>query len=193
MRKAGRPSWQIVVDHPQVLAVALFIRDVAGIPHEAVPAGLPAVLPPVARAGTAAATPAATAEWNVWWSRALATGPRALVELRPPAFPAFADAPALQRLLREHFQAARRWSDGTRDEHAERMTVGRLPFGELVTEVEAGLGRRAEPFILRIDEVPVVGQTWQPVSDAHVLVSPALLRDPATLFAELRPAIHRLA
>jgi hypothetical protein len=191
VRRAGSPSWQIVVDHPQVLAIALYVRDVAGVRHDAPPADLPGVAPPVARAG--AATAQATAEWNAWWSRAVATGPRALVELRPPAFPAFADAPALQLLVQEHFVDARRWSDGTGRDHAEHMMTSPPLLGELVAEVEAALGRTARPFVLRIDEVPVAGRIWRPVTDRHVLVSPAVLRDPAALHAELRPVIRRLA
>jgi hypothetical protein len=177
------------VDHPQVLAFALYIRDVAGVRHEASPADLPEVVPPVARAG--AATAQATAEWNAWWSRALATGPRALVELRPPAFAAFAGAPALQRLLQEHGEDARTWSEATKRDHAGHMIPP--PLGQAVTEVERALGRPARPFVLRIDEVPVAGRTWRPVADAHVLVSPAVLRDPAALLPQLRPVIRRLA
>jgi hypothetical protein len=193
VRRAGRPSWQIVVDHPQVLAIALYIRDVAGIRHEALPADLPAVVPPAARAEESAATTQAAAEWNAWWTRTLATGPRALTELRPPSFPAFADVPALQRLLREHFDAARRWSESGKRDHADHMTSNSPPLGRWVEDVGRALGRPVAPFTLRIDEVPVAGETWRQVSDAHVLVSPALLRNPAALVTELRPAIRRLA
>jgi hypothetical protein len=71
VRRAGSPSWQIVVDHPQALAMALYVRDVAGV--------------------------RGTAESNAWWSRALTEGPRAVVQLRPRTYPAFDDAPAVLR------------------------------------------------------------------------------------------------
>jgi hypothetical protein len=193
VRRAGRPSWEIIVDHPQVLAIALYIRDATGIVQHAPPAELPEALPPVARAGAASATTEETAEWNAWWSRALTTGPRALLELRPPSFPAFAEAPALHQLLQEHFEAARRWSDGPKRDHADRMRSDPPLLGKLVAAVERGLRRRAKPFTLRIDEVPVAGPTWLPVADGHVLVSPDLLRDPAAFFRELRPVIEELA
>jgi hypothetical protein len=192
VRTAGRPSWEISVDQPQVLAVALYVRDVAGVVQEAPFADLPEVQPPVARAG-ASATAEASAEWNAWWSRALARGPRAVLELRPPDFPAFADAPALHRLLLEHFESASRWSDATGRAHAQFMMSASPPLGELVAEVERALGRRAAPFALRIDEIPVAGSIWRQVTDTHVLVSPGLLRDVPALFSELRPLIRGLA
>lgn len=192
MRTAGQPSWQIIVGNPQVLAIALYIRDLSGVVHEASRADLPAVVPPVARAEAGSPTSDATAEWNAWWSRALATGPGAVLELQPPAFPAFADAPALQQLLQEHFEAAHRWSERTSGGLTDQMRNS-LPFGELVNDVGRALGRPVSPFTLRIDEVPVAGETWRPVTDAHVLVSPALLRRPVALFAKLLPAIQKLA
>ena len=193
MRTAGRPSWQIIVDHPQVLAIALYIRDVAGVAHEAPPADLPGLVPPVAPNGAASATTEATAEWNAWWSHALSTGPRAAMELQPPDFPAFTDAPALRQLLNDHFEAARRWSDGATRTHADHMLRNPLPLGELVSDVERAVGRAVSPFTLRLDEVPVAGQGLWPVAPAHALVSPELLRDPDALLTELRPEVEKLA
>jgi hypothetical protein len=193
VRTAGRPSWQVIVEHPQVLAIALYIRDVAGLPHEAPPADLPGLVPPVAPDGATSASNEATAEWNAWWSRALSSGPRAEMELQPPDFPAFTDAPALRQLLQRHFEAARRWSDDGTRAHADHMMRNPLPIGEVVADVERGLARAAHPFTLRLDEVPVAGQGLWPVTHAHVLVSPLLLRNPDALFTELRPAVEKLA
>ncbi|MGY1854977.1 hypothetical protein [Modestobacter sp. SYSU DS0290] len=176
-----------------MLAIALYIRDVAGLVSETGPADLPGVSPPVARSEAASAPAGTRADWDAWWSRALTTGPGAVVELQPPDFPAFDAAPAVQRLLRQHFDVAVRWSSNGRRDHAEYMIGRRLPLGELVAEVELALGRPAEPFTLRIDEVPVAGRTWRRVADAHVLVSPGLLRDPTALVTELRPVVQELA
>ncbi len=190
MRMAGRPSWQVMADAPQVLAVALHIRDVAGVAQTSPPIDLPEAAPSVAAEGTVSDLTEVTAQWNAWWTRALTTGPHALKELNPPHFPAFADAPALQDLLRVHFDAARRWSDELKRGGA--ATMGTLPLGELVSEVEHRKGRAARPFRLRLDVVPVTGCGMWKVRHAHMLMSWALLDDPELLVAQLRPEVELL-
>ena len=191
MRTAGRPSWQITMDDPQVLAVALYLRDVAGVAQSATPVGLSEVVPAVTAAGTVPAVPEVSAQWNTWWTRAVATGPQALSELEPPDFPAFAGTPALRDLLRMHFHAALRWSSelGRSTAHAAR---GGLPLGELVSEVEQRTGRAARPFSLRLDVVPVAGRQMWTMGPTHVLVSSALPNDPDLLVAQLRPVVETL-
>jgi len=191
MRTAGAASWQITTDVPQVLAVALYIRDVAGVAQTASPVGLAEVVPSVTRAGTAPALPEVTAQWNSWWARALTTGPDALEELEPPHFSTFADATALQDLLRAHLHAALRWSSEVKRSSA-LATRGGLPLGKLVSEIEHRTGRVARPFRLRLDVVPVAGRDVWTVGHAHVLMSSALLDDPELLVAKLRPAVEVL-
>lgn len=190
VRMAGRPSWQVRVDAPQVLAVALHIRDVAGLAQTSPPIHLPEAAPSVATEVTVHDLTEVTAQWNAWWTRALTTGPRAPKELEPPHFPAFADAPALQDLLRVHFDAARRWSAELKRGGAG--TMGTSPLGELVSEVEHRMGRAAKPFNLRLDVVPVAGRGMWTVRHAHMLMSGALLDDPELLVAKLRPEVELL-
>jgi hypothetical protein len=189
---AGRPSWQVTVDVPQVLAVALYIRDVAGVTQTSAPIDLPEAAPSVAADGTVLPLPEVTAQWNGWWTRALTIGPHALKELEPPHFPAFADAPALQDLLRVHFDDARRWSADRKRSSVGTNRSG-LPLGELVSKVEQGMGRAAAPFRLHLDVVPVAGHGMWKVRPGHMLVSSALLDEPALLVARLRPEVELLA
>ena len=192
MRMAGQTSWQITIDAPQVLAVALYIRDVAGVAQTSPPVDLPEAAPPVAADETVRALPEVTAQWNAWWTRALNTGPDALKELEPPHFPTFADAPSLQDLLRVHFDTAHRWSAELKRRGAGTIR-GTLPLGELVSEVEQRVGRAARPFNLRLDVVPVAGRGIWTVAHAHMLMSSALLNDPELLLAQLRPEVELLA
>lgn len=192
MRRLGRPSWQVEVGDRQVLAVVLYIRDAAGIAQTAAPVDLPDLAPSVRTSGTVPASPEATAQWNTWWARALTMGPRAGLELQPPNFAAFADAPALQDLLGEHFDAAQRWSsDRTRSSAAANPAD--LPLGDLVSEIEHRLGRAAKPFNLRLDAVPVAGRGLWTVGRQHLLVPLALLQDPDQLVTLLRPTVAVLA
>ena len=192
MRELGRPSWQIQVDERQVLAVALYVRDVVGIAHTAAPVGLPELAPSVRTGGTVLASPEAGADWNAWWARALTMGARAGLDLQPPHFPAFANAPALQALLQEHFDAAQRWaSDRTRS--SVRASSTDLPLGDTMSEIEDRLGRAAKPFNLRLDVVPVAGRRLGTASPEHLLVPSALLQEPEQLLTLVRPAVERLA
>jgi len=192
VRTAGRPSWQITVDLPQVLAVALYVRDIAGVTQTAPPTDLPEAAPSVAAEGVVHSPPEVIGQWNGWWTRALTIGPLALAELEPPHFPAFAEAPALRDLLRVHFHDARRWSAHQKRSSVRANTRG-LPLGELVAAVEHGMGRAAAPFRLRLDVVPVAGHGMWKVRPAHLLVSSALLDDPALLVTRLRPEVELLA
>lgn len=181
-----------MVNVPQVLAVALHIRDVAGVAQTSPPVDLPEAAPSVPPDGTVHALPEVTAQWNGWWTRALTSGPHTVKDLEPPHFPAFADAPALQDLLRVHFDAARRWSAELKRSSAGTIR-GTLPLGELVSEVEHRMGRPARPFNLRLDVVPVAGHGMWTVRHAHMLVSSTLLHDVELLVARLRPEVESLA
>lgn len=189
MRTSGRPSWQISLDDPQVLAVALYVRDVAGISQTASPADLPRVTPAVSPAGTAPASAEVTQQWNDWWARALTEGPAALREAEPPSFSAFAASPALQELLQVHFRAAVSWSSGL---HLGSAGRGGLPLGELVAEAERRAGRTARPFALRLDVVPVeAGHPWV-LGPGHLLLPASLLDDVDLLMDRLRPVVQEL-
>jgi hypothetical protein len=192
VRVSGRPSWQITLDSPQVLAVALYLRDLAGVAQTAPPSELPEAMPSVAAHGTVQAPPQVAPQWNAWWTRALLSGPHALRELEPSDLPAFADVPELQDLLREHVRAALRWSADAGRSRGGTDRRG-LPLGELVREVELGTGRTAGPFRLRLDVVPVVGDGTWTARHAHVLVPAGLLDEPELLVARLRPVVESLA
>lgn len=79
VRMSGRPSWQVTVDSPQVLAIALYLRDLAGVAQTAPPSELPQAAPSVAAHGTVQAAPEVAAQWNAWWTRALLSAPHRAV------------------------------------------------------------------------------------------------------------------
>lgn len=193
---AGSSSWRIEVDEPQVLVVASFVRDAAGLRPEVDPANPPlepAVAPgPGGSEGDAAA--AASAQWAAWWPRLLERGAAALRDLEPPDFPALAGTPALQDLVRARFDDAVAWSGDRRREHAEFARDPRRNVeGDAVRAAERDLGRRARPFRLRVTELPVAGDGGWVFADDHVVVARALRRDPDAYRRWLRPVVARLA
>jgi hypothetical protein len=68
VHKAGRMSWQTVIDEPQPLVIGLLVRDVAGLKsrHTWLPHCAPAIL----RANGEGSAEAAH-QWDQWWDRSL--------------------------------------------------------------------------------------------------------------------------
>lgn len=86
------------------------------------------------------------------------------------------------------------WSQDCRAAHFDAMVNGqRGLFGtQLVADLERTEGRPAQPFLLRITEIPVAGhELWQLRPD-HVLVSAGLLRDTADFRRRLTPVVRAL-
>ncbi len=128
MFRSPGPSWQISVDAPEDLHLALFVRDASGltVPDSVGPLRDPPRLASVVPAGDRAA---AAVAWQAWWAALLAAHhatsghppegftppqvmawryqPRMAVDT-PPDFTGLAVAPALQRA------AAQAWREGFR-------------------------------------------------------------------------------
>ena len=79
------------MDGPQVLAIALYLRDLAGVAQTAPPSELPQAAPSVAAHGTVQAAPEVAAQWNAWWTRALLSAPHRAVRLRLDVVPVAGD------------------------------------------------------------------------------------------------------
>ena len=197
MELVGSSSWRIEVDEPQVLVIASFVRDAAGLRPEVDPA-VPPLEPPVAPGpggGEGNAVAAASAQWATWWPGLLERDAAALRDLEPPDFPALAGSPELRDLLRARFGDAVAWSN---DRHREQAALARESRrhgveGDVVREAERRLGRRARPFRLRVAELPVAGDGGWVLAGDHVLVARALRNDPDAYRRWLRPVVARLA
>lgn len=145
-----RSSWQIAIGSAQGLAIALYVREVAGL--TAGPGWLPRAAPaPGLRGGGAAE---AARQWGAWWDSAVAGGRQGATAWRQgPPHDDLAHAPALQALVAEHFADAVRWSADREREHRDRLRDPRrgLLETDLVARLERGL-RRTAAFRLRVLE-----------------------------------------
>jgi hypothetical protein len=200
VHEAGRASWQISTDQPQPLVIGLFIRDVAGVPSRN--SWLPSASPAVQRAGDQAPDVAGL-QWDDWWNQALreegqvddADWPPDLRRWwTPPAFESLHAAPELQAIVAANFFDAVRWSNDRHQEHGATMhsTVGALFETRHVRDMERARARKAQPFHLRITEIPVHGQQLWQLRPDHVLVTAALLRDTAQYRQRIMPVVEAL-
>ena len=62
----------------------------------------------------------------------------------------------------------------------------------LVAGLERNLGRRAQPFQLRITVIPVSGKELWQLDPQNVLLTDELLRDPAEYRARITPVVQAL-
>ena len=208
----GRTSWQIVIDQPELLVIGLFVRDVAGLKTRH--SWLPHCAPGIARA-SGEGSAAAAHQWDLWWDRSISThwiGPdqsqEQLAGMRwiPPDFESLQSAPALREVVARHFDNARQWARDREQEHIELMigSPDPRPFHRgrrggrgleetrLVAGLERDLGRRAQPFQLRITVIPVAGKELWQLDRHHVLLTDELLRDSAEYRARITPFLQAL-
>jgi hypothetical protein len=210
MKMVAPTSWQIGIDEPPPLVIGLFVRDVAGLKSRHT--WLPHCAPAVPRAKGEGSAEAAH-QWDLWWDRSLSNnwnGPDQSQEQLaamwwfPPDFESLQSAPALQEVVARHFDNARQWGRDRKQEHIELMIgQGRRPFqrrpksrgpisSNLVADLEREAGRKAQPFQLRITEIPVAGhELWQ-LDPHHVLVTAELLRDSDQYRRLMTPVVRAL-
>jgi hypothetical protein len=212
VREQGPTSWQIRIDQPETLIIALFVRDVARLKSRNT--WLPHCVPDVA-GDTREGSAAAAHEWDLWWDRSIfdtvkgpdqSQDPLARMGWFAPGFESLQSAPALQELVARHFDEARLWAADRRQEHIELMvgTPDTRPFHRarrggrgldetrFVAGLERELGRPAQPFRLWITVIPVAGkELWQFDPD-HVLLTVELLRDSAEYRARITPVVKAL-
>ena len=211
MQKAGLTSWQVGIDEPPPLVIGLFVRDVAGLKSRHT--WLPHCAPAVPRANGEGSEEAAH-QWDQWWDRSLSNNwnvpdqsqeQLAAMWWLPPDFESLQSAPALQEVVARHFDAARQWSRDRKQEHIElmigsptrlfhRTRKGRWQLVErnLVADLEREAGRRAQPYQLRITEIPVAGRELWQLDPHHVLVTAELLRDSDEYRRLMTPVLQAL-
>ena len=212
MRDPGRTSWRIGIDQPELLVIGLFVRDVAGLKsrHSWLPHCAPGVARDIGEGSAAAAQ-----QWDLWWDRSISTnwnGPDQSQEQlagmwwRSPDFESLQSAPALQEIVARHFDNARQWATDRKQEHIELMigTPDPRPFDRgprggrgldetrLVAGLERNLGRRAQPFQLRITVIPVAGKELWQLDPHHVLLTDELLRDSVGYRGRITPVLQTL-
>jgi hypothetical protein len=210
VHQAGQASWRIEIDEPQPLVIGLFVRDVAGLKsrHTWLPHCAPAV-PSANGEGSAEASH----QWDLWWDRSLSNNWNARDQSQeqlaamwwlPPDFESLKSVPALQEVVARHFGNARQWGRDRRQEHIELLIgQGRRPFqrrpkrrgpiwSNLVADLEREAGRKAQPFQLRITEIPVAGRELWQLERHHVLVTAGLLGDSDEYRRLMTPIVRAL-
>jgi hypothetical protein len=219
MQLAGRTSWRIGTDEPQLLLMALYVRDASGLRPQVDP-NIPPLEPAVPLDDRAAAfTRVASVQWAGWWHQLLEGGgfwpehksPSDLHRLRqdpeiqrlfywpsqhlPPDFAGLSSTPELHELVRRQHEAARVWSEARHLEFAA-LSSARLRVSlesEIVRTVERSLGRTARPFAFDIRVLPVASvQAWR-LSSGLALVTRGLFRDRMAYRVWLEPIIGELA
>lgn len=208
---AGTERWKIVLDEPEALRIALYVRDVAGLEPVTVPA-IPPLDPSVdvwpvwsrrpievqspggvkLRGGRRIDLDTAAGQWARWWAHALREGPSvALDDLRPPNFPAFSAVPDLRALMQLHYYNASLWSDGLKDD--PRIKTAHTAPGSgltaLVRELPTLLGRRPRAFTMRVTVIGVQTKRAWILAPDHLLLTRHLIADLDNALDWLRPRI----
>jgi len=219
MQLAGTSSWRIGTDEPQLLLMALYVRDASGLRPQVDP-NIPPLEPAVPLDDRAAASNgAASLQWAGWWQKLLEGGgfwpenksPSDLHRLRqdpeiqklfywpsqhlPPDFAGLSSTAELQELVRRHHEAARVWSEARHLEFVALSSAHQrvLLESEIVRTVERSLGRTARPFAFDIRVLPVASvQAWR-LSFGRALVTRALFRDRMAYRGWLEPIVGELA
>jgi len=206
---AGRDTWRITIDEPTVLRLALYVRDVEHLrvatdppipPLDPGPRTWPvwshrprSPAPPI-QAGTIDRA-AAGQQWALWWNHLLPRGDSALVELRGPAFHVLSGLPALQALVRHHFDTALAWAEGIGDD--PRIKRDHLAAGTrltaLVDELERDRNRPVRPFELMLTVLGVQSKHAWVLSEHQLLLTHHLIADDENAIDWLRRRIGALA
>lgn len=196
-------SAYFTVDTSEVLLVALYLRDCAGLRGVGRPA-LPPVTPPVRTVDTRRLTErsggpgALRVEWEAWWHSLLAHRISDAVLPVPPHFEALDGMEALKALLRAHFGAAIAWAEERCADYA--LSAGargadsmEYLLGRMIQERELELGRSARRFTLQIVELPLgVHRAWWVEPDT-LLMCQELFEDERSFRSYVDPVIRMLA
>lgn len=189
-------GWQGSEGSSWSLAVALFIRDVYGLPSTKpffVPPMDPEVperIPVVGPAGDGALAD----EWAVWFDGLVRTrasihaAAGLMLEGRTPAF---------RQAVENQLGPAAAAADDFRNRDALELRRGWKSEGpllpKLVRSIEKEQGHKAAPFDLEIRILPVAGRWLHQVAPQRVLTNRATRSDPAELRRLLGPIVRELA
>jgi hypothetical protein len=176
-------SWTAREDASTSVLVALYLRDALGVVDvSGMPrlrgTGLPEAEPADMRTSWA---------WMRWWIPTVE-------EDRPP-FALLSDLDDdAGRAIGRRLDSARTWASVAHRAFADRAP-GRhdLTLGDVVREREEELGRRARPFRLRIEVLPLAesGLWW--IGENAIAVDDALREEPILYADALRPVVEQLA
>lgn len=203
MRLAGQKSWQIREDRwIQHFDWALWIRAAERIDAPAgglVPGPLVIDALPAPSIGLNRAMLAE--EWVSWWWTLCALPEWSPEDGRPPPalaysgpeFTGLSDQPLLRDVLRRRWPEAHEWHSARKAAGVREFVRGRRPEATtVVADVERAIGRRAKPFVLSIDVLPVDDAEVRVVSETRFLV-PEGVRDGADWPTVLRGLVEPLA
>ncbi|MBT8162595.1 MULTISPECIES: hypothetical protein [Arthrobacter] len=184
----------ITVSEPQPAVLALYLRDVAGLP---VAPEIPPLSPRVStsKVGVLVDIDEASAEWDRWWGELMMDEERH----RPGAAfdssgqPVPSRFPVLGQLMSQVETAALAYSSERKREAAElrrERILNRVQF-QILSEARPALlkWRRAREVSLRVTQLPVGGEFRQSRSEHHVVVSLNTYSDPHAYDAALRDAL----
>lgn len=211
---AGTERWKVVLVEPEVLRIALFVREAAGLDPVTDPP-IPPSDPPTqwwpvwsrrpAEAPTAhgvrllgrreADLTAASAQWARWWRHLLEIRASGLDDLRPPNFPALAHVPDLRLLLQQHYQNACIWSEGLNGDPRIRNAHSAPGIGlnALIRDLPTLLGREPRDFAVRVTVIGVQSKHAWTLRPDHLLLTRQLIFDLDNALDWLRPRVLAVA
>lgn len=176
-------SWLAREDASQPVLVALYLRDALGVVDvSGMPRLLGTGLPEVESADVRTSW-----AWMRWWIP--------IAEDDRPRFALLSDVDdEVGHAIGRHLDSARTWARVVHQAYDER-SIGRrdLTLGDVVREREGELGRRARPFRLRIEVLPLAesGLWW--IGENTIAVDEALHDEPILYADALRPVVEQLA
>jgi hypothetical protein len=207
MRYAGSPSWQITVgDRNEQTEYALWIRaaERIDVPVGGVVTG-PLDLDPPPEPSLPSGAPLIEA-WLYWWRTLIVPDAAPVIthaeayegaSYGPPDFSVLTAYPSLREVAVARWPEALEWRRPRDLAHRAAMRHDRAALshrreGQIVREVEAEIGHKAAPFVLRIAVLPVVDEEIRSVGDGTYLV-PAQVRATPAYDTWLRDVVRSLA
>lgn len=177
MRHAGIPSWLIQQGTSYLVDVALYVRDALALSVTTEP-DIPLLTPNVPVSVPVGVDRATVAEqWPDWWADVLTAA-----EVGHYAGPL---RPAVDAAVSAFEQDFARYYSKV---HAQQIDIG-----DIVTAIEAELGRPARPFRLTITELAVQGSLCHRINEEHVLMSTEFIQDAPARNTALRRIVAGLA
>ncbi|WP_298251646.1 hypothetical protein [uncultured Arthrobacter sp.] len=196
-------SAYFTVDTSEVLLVALYLRDCAGLTasgHPTLPPAVPAVRVTDHHrlSEPLGGSAALRVEWEAWWHGLLRNRIVDAVLPVPPDFDALDGMEALKALLRAHVGAAMEWAQERCADyalHAGSRGADSMEgvLAAMLQERELELGRAARRFTLELVELPLgVRRAWW-VEPDKLLLGQELFDDERSFRSYVEPVIRMLA
>ncbi|MFH5821378.1 hypothetical protein [Georgenia sp. AZ-5] len=198
----GEPErWRVSFAEPVDLFFALYVRDAARLPGAPDVPPLDGHVPAWRAAWTPGQRATAARQWQRWWEHLLDHRPdgEGAAPVDGPGFHASVRTPELRTAQVALYPAALHWRDARAAEAEARGTgtaltaLHGLGMRPLVKEIEARLGRPAEPFRYRVEVIPTRGKRYWDLAVDRLLVSEELGADLDSLADVLRPRLAALA